>query len=85
MKKQAPFILWLYRLACWLLAAVCMIYLSLILVDYLQTDPIGYLPAVGQWLIGLFLTCMLFVTRKGLQQLLNVIWLTGLAGLVAIF
>ncbi len=50
-----------------------------------NTDPISYLPSVGQWLIGLFLAVMLFVTGRGLLQLLNLIWLAGLLTLAAVF
>ncbi len=40
---------------------------------------------LGQWLIGLFLAVMLFVTRRGLLQGFNLIWLAGLLTLTAVF
>ena len=85
MKQQTPIITWLYRLACYLLAAVCMIYMTITLANYLQIDPVGYLPSVGQWLIGLFLAVLLFVNRRGWLQSFNLLYLAGLAGLVAIY
>ena len=85
MNRQTPIIIWLYRLACYLLAAVCMIYMTITLANYLQIDPVGYLPSAAQWLIGLFLTVLLFVNRRGWLQSLNLLYLTGLAGLVSIY
>ena len=77
--------LWLYRLACRLLAAVCMVYMTITLTEYLQLDPVGYLPSVGLWLIGLFFCVLLFVNGRGWLQSLNILYLTGLAGLVSIY
>ena len=85
MKTKQPVFIWLYRLACRLLAAVCLIYMTITLADYLQIDPVGYLPSVGQWLVGLFFCVLLFVNRRGWLQAFNLLYLTGLAGLVAIY
>ena len=85
MNTKASTFLWLYRLACRLLAAVCMIYMTYNLAEYLQIDPVGYLPSFGQWLVGLFWCVLLFVNRRGWLQSLNLFYLTGLAGLVSIY
>ena len=74
-QPSTPLFIWLYRLACYLLAAVCMIYMTINLAEYLQVDPMGYLPSVGQWLIGLFFCVLLFVNRRG--------WLQSLRGCLA--
>ncbi|MGB1258148.1 MAG: hypothetical protein ACPG51_19910 [Thiolinea sp.] len=83
MNNSTPF--YLYRLACRLLALVCMAYMSVVLYSYLQVDAFGYLPSFGQWLIGLFLLVMTIATGKGKAQFINPLFLTGLAGLVAIY
>ncbi len=75
----------LFRWSGWLVAAICLWHMTTTLLGYLNTDPIGYLPSVGQWLIGLFLAVMLLVTGRGLLQLLNLIWLAGLLTLTAVF
>lgn len=77
--------LYFYRVACRLLALVAIIYMSITLVEYLQIDAMGYLPSFGQWLVGLFWCVLLFVNTKGWMQSLNLLYLSGLAGLVAIY
>ena len=84
-QTSTPLFIWLYRLACRLLAAVCMIYMTYTLASYLQIDPISYLPSFGQWLVGLFWCVALFINRRGWLQLLNILYLTGLAGLISIY
>lgn len=84
-QTSTPLFIWLYRLACRLLAAVCMIYMTYTLANYLQADAIGYLPSVGQWLVGLFWCVALFINRRGWLQSLNLLYLSGLAGLVSIY
>lgn len=83
MNKQTA--LFLYKLACRLLAGVLLIYMTVTLYDYLNIDPIGYLPSVGQWLVGLFWFTLFFINLKGWQQSLNLLFLTGLAGLASIY
>lgn len=68
-----------------MLAVAALAYMTVILVSYLQIDPIGYLPSVGQWLVGLFWCALLFVNRRGWQQSLNILFLTGLIGLASIY
>jgi hypothetical protein len=75
----------LFKWSCWLIAAVCLWRITSTLVDYLQADPVGYLPSFAQWLMAVFLAVMLFVTARGALQLLNLIWLAGLLAVTAIF
>lgn len=74
-----------FRWSSWLVAALCLWHTTTTLLGYLDTDPIGYLPSVAQWLMGLFLVVMLFVTARGARQLFNLIWLAGLLAITAIF
>lgn len=73
-----------YRIACYLLAFAAMTYITNALLKHLKTDVFGSLPDVGLWLVGLFFSVMMMANGKR-RQLLNILPLSGLAGLVLIF
>lgn len=74
----------LFRIGCYLLAGAAMAYLSYRLSAYIKADFFGHLPDVGLWLVGLFFSVMILANGKKLQ-VLNLLPLSGLAGLVLIF
>lgn len=76
---------WLTNLTCYLGAALAMIYMTIVLYGYLQIDAFGYLHSVAQWLIGLFLSFNVYLTKSIIPKRYNVLFLVGLAVLVAIF
>ena len=73
-----------YRFGCYLLAFAAMAYISSTLYPHLKADFISHLPDVGLWLIGLSFSAMVLANGKT-HQVLNIVPLTGLAGLVLIF
>ncbi|MGB0848849.1 MAG: hypothetical protein ACPGSM_19100 [Thiolinea sp.] len=76
---------WLTNLACYLFAAVAVIYMSVLLYGYMQIDPIGHFPAVPLWLFGLSLSLMIYIANKTQYKAFSALFLIGLACLVAIF
>ena len=76
---------WLTNLACYLFAAVAVIYMSVLLYGYMQIDPLGYLPAVPLWLFGLSLSLMIHIANKTQYKAFNALFLIGLACLVVVF
>ena len=73
-----------FRIGCYLLAGAAMAYLSTRLYDYSKANFFSHLPDAGLWLIGLFFSVMILANGKRLQ-VLNLLPLSGLAGLVLIF
>ncbi len=65
-------------------ALVCMAYMTYQLYHYLQLDPLAYLPSIGQWFVGLFLSVMTVITKGGFMAF-NLLFMAGLSGLVLIY
>ena len=74
----------LFRIGCYLLALAAMAYISNKLYGYVTEDFVSHLPDVGLWLMGLSFSVMILANGKRLQ-VLNILPLSGLAGLVLIF
>lgn len=60
------------------------LYLSWRLSGYVQLDGWGALGSIGQYVIGLFFCCLLFLTTHQ-QRHWNGLFLIGLAGVAATF